>query len=91
MELPRADRCETCKFWDSLKDEADPAGSCMRYPPVLLTVGQHHSADGWSTPATPPTHWCGEWKSKEPAVSEVTTAEGEPAKTSRPKRKAAKG
>lgn len=33
VELPRVERCETCKFWDTMGEELD-SGYCRLFPPV---------------------------------------------------------
>lgn len=57
MELPRAERCETCRFHDD-------RGYCHRFPPVRggYGVGDVGDENGWARPITDPDDWCGEWQ-----------------------------
>lgn len=71
----RAERCETCRFWEREEDTADDifeeptlgqivVGECHRYPPV-----RQASEKMWAMfPLLPEGNWCGEWQPAEPAL-----------------------
>lgn len=74
-EGERAERCETCKWWetmylghgkrnrsDPLEDDDSPWGYCRRYPP--LARGNYDIHDNCESPKTTDDHWCGEWQAK---------------------------
>ncbi len=74
---PRGERCETCRFWDSVATE------CHRHAPVVPPPNQpepESAAGVW--PRTPLDGWCGEWAiatetaSRQPAApcDEVATS-----------------
>lgn len=69
----RAERCETCRFWEPYND----FGYCRRFPPVNLAVNRdnYHESDHppleAAQPATEPDDWCGEWKAKDETLSHV--------------------
>ncbi len=61
----RAERCETCRFWD--KPDATVIGICRRHAPRAMVGWQHEDShpnfNQWALwPATVETEWCGEWQ-----------------------------
>lgn len=54
----RADRCETCKWWDSIGE----SGACRRNPPQVIGICVDGEAadNGW-WPYTNFDDFCGEW------------------------------
>ena len=74
MSEERAERCETCRFWDR---QDRHIGECRRYPPCKLLgdleaaignaptamhpVDRHRNQD-WVWPSLNPDDWCGEWQ-----------------------------
>jgi hypothetical protein len=74
VELPRAERCETCRWWrhDHGTDEKfptlrsieqfndAPVGECRRMPPGARPHGRENRAFPW----TWTDDWCGEWRAK---------------------------
>ena len=70
-ELPttdeRAERCETCRWWEGYElepDEKFPVGSCKRYPPVYVKCNSHHAVDNFTPAVTYNDDFCGEWAAK---------------------------
>lgn len=60
----RAERCETCKFWEQ---DSEREGSCNRYPPMPVfddNSGEVETCFTW----TGLGHWCGEWKAADTEV-----------------------
>jgi hypothetical protein len=79
-ELPRAERCETCRYWslaqtvtvaDEFHDEGQAAGLCRIRAPRLDPEGEGHPIAEvfyrgvW--PATDNDDWCGEWRARDGA------------------------
>ena len=59
----RAERCETCKWWNSTNH--DSRCDCRRGSPVFLRL--HTESYGEKRPEWPETwrsDWCGEWAAK---------------------------
>ena len=68
----RSERCDGCKFWERVSDDAEN-GECHRYPPVLLPMTLEQCGHGeagddrfveWDAtryPQTPEEEWCGEF------------------------------
>lgn len=62
VDEPRAERCETCRFWDDFK--------CKRYPPVAAGFSPRDSDHPHTTqafffwPDVDHDEWCGEWQAK---------------------------
>jgi len=73
----RAERCETCRFWDT-ENSDEGWGDCRRYPPTKMlfeieamghdkTSQDIHNSLGdsssvWVWPYTESDDWCGEWQ-----------------------------
>jgi hypothetical protein len=63
MSEPRADRCETCRFWQAHEDPSQ--GECRRRSPVLLAGslgwldGEDPALGVW--PEVRATDWCGQF------------------------------
>jgi hypothetical protein len=55
VELPRAERCETCRFWQG---HGDGTGNCRRYPPVVY----EKDFEVQFFPNTKESWWCGEYQ-----------------------------
>lgn len=67
----RAERCETCRWWEWCRGVSEycgyKAGYCHRLPPVLhkdpdykLYLSDQH----WTHPIVTSTDWCGEYQPK---------------------------
>lgn len=81
----RAERCETCRFWELLpaghQDRGEPLnGTCRRFPPVLDTarlvkqkydeiVEDTFKGGGYVFPVTGSDDWCGEWRAADEEAS----------------------
>lgn len=73
VELPRAERCEACKWWHYMKTaserEGEGVGYCYRYPPVLRNLspveGDFLTGDEWAVPITRDNDFCGEFSPRE--------------------------
>jgi hypothetical protein len=68
----RIERCETCRFWYLVTDEAE----CRRHAPLpvqtdQLPDGQNTDADGYRAvwPITNNHDWCGEYQPTPPAAA----------------------
>lgn len=74
-DVPRAERCETCRFWYReyvCMDKPDRLAECLRYPPIVIgsmlhgapfvTLDEEHEAARF--PVTDQDEWCGEWQPK---------------------------
>lgn len=76
VEEERAERCETCRFWErnsGVDDESgggcDNGGCCKRLPPTYCGPHEDNATRPmdwmlWSFPAVTSDDWCGEWKEK---------------------------
>lgn len=73
VELPRAESCETCRFWrdshEKLTDARDgTVGWCRRYPPQLSPdwlSDDYQATDVYTAASQPGTEycdWCGEYQ-----------------------------
>jgi hypothetical protein len=64
-ELPRAERCETCRFflYDDEGNE-DKVGECHRFPRAV-GPDSRSSGYGWEFPVLYVHDWCGEWRAKD--------------------------
>ena len=71
-ENERAERCETCRFLESIDGKIEP-GYCKRYPPrtsdalLLLNAMSDIQPVVWSN------DWCGEWQPIGPDLRHVGT------------------
>jgi hypothetical protein len=73
-ELPRAERCDGCRYWGfqgSNNTSSDKTGLCRRNPPVLDPGGHKEPVlEVWVQgmwPATYSDEWCGEWRPRDGA------------------------
>jgi hypothetical protein len=63
-EPERAERCETCKWWEGDFDDSRE-GLCRRYPPVYAPVDvPGGDEEPWYRPVTSYDNFCGEWRAK---------------------------
>lgn len=69
----RADRCETCRYWDVWDDPVSATGSsfqfgeCRRHAPrPYLESDDPTLIEPVTWPNTRMTSWCGEWKPQSP-------------------------
>ncbi len=56
----RAERCETCRFWD-YDGTDDSAMFCRRFPPLVVVVPDNVPPVSFMWPETCSNNWCGEW------------------------------
>ena len=67
MSEERAERCETCRFFDPYEDEGGiEDGWCHRYPPSI----KYPKVIRCHCPVVLIDDWCGEWK---PIGPDLTT------------------
>lgn len=78
---PRPERCETCRWWDSVKGHSKFGNvhPCRVRPPVVEYVTVEIAGSKFSVPLsgwpwTFPGDWCGEWKAKITQPSAKTSA-----------------
>ena len=69
--LSNNERCGNCRFWRDDQIEDESAGSCRRYPPIRMSMdlyksfigndwGDRDSPEGFESPQTENSDWCGE-------------------------------
>lgn len=64
----RAERCETCKFWEGYTGDVEHGneptrGNCHRYPPRHYPNPDSETLeDQYDFPAVETDDWCGEWQ-----------------------------
>jgi hypothetical protein len=81
MSEQRAERCETCRFWEPISPESGD-GYCRRYPPIATGFSPDVEAAEPSVstrafcywPETDHTDWCGEWQSMSKGRIEIPLA-----------------
>lgn len=58
MSNPFTDKCQSCRYWESLPIANGNYGNCRRHAPA---VGEGRNPE-W--PGTQPRDWCGDFESK---------------------------
>jgi len=67
--------CGNCKYHgDGAAVIADGMAACRRYPPQMIVLPAQtfqgmQMTPAAATPATAPTHWCGEWVGREAVIA----------------------
>lgn len=74
-DVPRAERCENCRFWYRqyvALDKPDRLAQCLRYPPAVVGIGAmmnefplvtlDEEYESSRFPVTAQDDWCGEWQ-----------------------------
>jgi len=79
MSEERQERCDKCRFWESLDDETKN-GHCRRYAPSpflydvnrgLEELGEDYEGHQAWWPITEPCDWCGEFVPLETRAADV--------------------